>query len=126
VGICDVHSGFELESVKKYNGNKNRRIRKVASNAPFEGATLSKPPAYGRYSDCRSYHVLFIAEFVSPPLQVVRDGQLLRRNMRREFLTKEELTHQLRRQGVEELKDVRAAYVESDDSITVISDKGNK
>lgn len=74
-----------------------------------------------------SYHVPFVEKFVSPPpLQVVRDGRLLRRNMRREFLTEEELTHQLRRREVEELKDVKAAYVESDGSITVISDKGNR
>ena len=35
-----------------------------------------------------SYHVPFVERLdSSPPLQVVRDGRLLRRNMRREFLT---------------------------------------
>src|SRR3712207_6527573 len=37
-----------------------------------------------------SYRVPFIERLVSsPPLQVIRDGELLRRNMRREFLTED-------------------------------------
>lgn len=71
-----------------------------------------------------SFHVPFIERLVSaPPLQVVRDGQLLRRNMRREFLTEEELMNHLRQQGVEEIKDVKAAYVEAEGKITVICHK---
>jgi uncharacterized membrane protein YcaP (DUF421 family) len=35
-----------------------------------------------------SFYVPFIERLVSaPPLQVIRNGELLRRNMRREFLT---------------------------------------
>jgi uncharacterized membrane protein YcaP (DUF421 family) len=71
-----------------------------------------------------SFHVPFIERLVSaPPLQVVRDGQLLRRNMRREFLTEEELMNHLRQQGVEEIKHVKAAYVESEGKFTVITHK---
>ena len=74
-----------------------------------------------------SYHVPLIERLVSaPPIQVVRDGRLLRRNMRREFLTEEELMDHLRQQGIEELKDVKEAYVESEGKITVISDKNGK
>jgi uncharacterized membrane protein YcaP (DUF421 family) len=56
----------------------------------------------------------------APPLPVVRDGKLLRRNMRREFLTEEELMNHLRHQGFSEVKDVKEAYVESEGKITVI------
>jgi uncharacterized membrane protein YcaP (DUF421 family) len=56
----------------------------------------------------------------APPLPVVRDGKLLRRNMRREFLTEEELMNHLRQQGFSEVKDVKEAYVESEGKITVI------
>ena len=69
-----------------------------------------------------SYHSPVIARLVaSPPLQIIRDGQLLRRNMRREFLTEEELLSQLRQEGIAELTDVKAAYVEGEGRITVIS-----
>lgn len=71
-----------------------------------------------------SFYVPFLERLVSaPPLQVVRDGQLLRRNMRREFLTEEELMDHLRQQGMEEIKDVKAAYIEGEGKITVISHK---
>ena len=57
---------------------------------------------------------------VSPrALPVVRDGRLLRRNMRAEFLTEEELVRQLRLEGVEDLGEVKAAYVEGDGSLSV-------
>ena len=52
-------------------------------------------------------------------LPVVRDGRLLRRNMRAEFLTEEELVRQLREDGVEDLGEVKAAYVEADGSLSV-------
>ncbi|WP_132256606.1 YetF domain-containing protein [Paucimonas lemoignei] len=45
------------------------------------------------------------------PLQVVRNGRLMRRNMRRAYLTEEELLSQLRRQGIERIEDVKAAYI---------------
>lgn len=71
-----------------------------------------------------SYHVSFIERLVSsPPLQVIRDGQLLRRNMRREFLTEVELMSYLRQQGIEEIKDIKAAYVEDEGKFTVITNK---
>lgn len=48
-----------------------------------------------------SYYVPFFERLVSaPPIQVVKDGQLLRRNMRREFLTEEELMEHLRQDGI--------------------------
>lgn len=68
-----------------------------------------------------SFRYRFVERCVSPPaLQVVRDGELLRRNMRREFLTEDELMENLRREGIDDLKDVKAAYVESEGKITVI------
>lgn len=68
-----------------------------------------------------SFHFPFIERLVSaPPLCVVRNGKLIRRNMRREFLTEDELMDHLRQQGVDDIKNVRAAYVESEGDITVI------
>ena len=68
-----------------------------------------------------SYHVPFIERLVTaPPLQVIRHGRLLRRNMRREFLTEEELLGILREQGIDDVRDVKAAYVEGEGHIAVI------
>jgi len=68
-----------------------------------------------------SFHIPFIERLVSgAPLQIVRDGRLLRRNMRREYLTEDELMSQLRRQGIEKVEDVKAAYIEGEGQLTVI------
>lgn len=55
-----------------------------------------------------------------PPLDVVRNGQLLRRNMRMEFLTEDELMSQLRQQGITELAVVRRARIEPDGGVSVV------
>lgn len=59
-----------------------------------------------------------------PPLLLVKDGRMLRRNMRKEFLTEEELRSKLREQGIDSLDAVREAYVESDGQISVIKQSG--
>ena len=59
--------------------------------------------------------------FVEPrPLLLVRDGRLLRANMRRELVTQEELESKLRENGVEKLADVRMAYLESSGEISLL------
>ena len=68
-----------------------------------------------------SYHVPLVERLLAPsPLQIVRDGRMLRRRMRREYITEEELMRSLREQGIDDLKDVHAAYVESDGAISVV------
>jgi uncharacterized membrane protein YcaP (DUF421 family) len=60
-----------------------------------------------------------------PPLPLVRDGQLQRRNMRKELLTKEEVLSQLREQGVEDISVVRMAYIEPDGAFSVLKRSGD-
>jgi len=55
-----------------------------------------------------------------PPLLLVRDGRILYRNLRHELVTEEELRSKLREQGVENLVEVRKAYMESDGGVSVI------
>lgn len=57
----------------------------------------------------------------APPLPLVRDGKLLRRNMRREFVTEEELMGQLRAKGIDDLSQVKKAYVESEGELTFVT-----
>ena len=54
------------------------------------------------------------------PIQVIDEGKLLRKNMRREFLTLDELHMQLREEGIERVEDVKAAFIEGDGSVSVI------
>ncbi len=56
-----------------------------------------------------------------PPLQVIDNGKLLRRNMRKEFLTEDELMAQLREEGIEDVSSVKAAHIEGDGNISVIT-----
>jgi uncharacterized membrane protein YcaP (DUF421 family) len=68
-----------------------------------------------------SFRFPYFERLLTPSaIQIVRNGQMLRRNMRREFLTEAELMQQLHKQGVEALEDVKAAYIESEGNITVI------
>lgn len=68
-----------------------------------------------------SYYIPFFERLVlPPPLPVVKDGKMQRRNMRREFLTEQELMGKLREQGVDDVTDVKAAYIEGDGTISVI------
>ena len=54
------------------------------------------------------------------PLPLVKDGRMLRRNMRAEMITREELMSLLREQGVESLGEVRRCYLEGDGHVSVI------
>jgi uncharacterized membrane protein YcaP (DUF421 family) len=53
-------------------------------------------------------------------LVLVRDGKRQRRNMRREFITDDELMSKLREQGLEDLGKVKRMYLEPDGEISLI------
>jgi len=55
-----------------------------------------------------------------PPLLLVRDGQMLRQNLRRELITTEEMMSHLRQHGISKLAEVKRAYMEADGQISVI------
>ena len=57
---------------------------------------------------------------VAPSICLVRNGQMQRRNLRREYITEDELWTQLREQGVESMGDVKEVYLESDGRFSVI------
>jgi uncharacterized membrane protein YcaP (DUF421 family) len=56
-----------------------------------------------------------------PPLLLIKDGRLQRRNMRREMITEDELMGHLREHGVERIEEVKKAYLEGDGRISVIT-----
>jgi len=55
-----------------------------------------------------------------PPLPLIQNGKLLRKNMRQELITEDEVKSQLREQGLEDLTQVREAFMESDGHISII------
>ena len=54
------------------------------------------------------------------PLLLIKDGKLLKRNMRRELISVDELMGQLRLQGLENAQNVKRCYLEDDGHISVI------
>lgn len=71
--------------------------------------------------DWLAFRFPMVRRFVEPTtLPLVRDGQLLKRNLRREFITEEELWARLREQGIDDLAQVKAVYLEPDGNFSVI------
>jgi uncharacterized membrane protein YcaP (DUF421 family) len=71
--------------------------------------------------DWASFHSRAVRRFATPPpLVLVRQGKLLRRHLRREFITVPELMAHLREQGIDKLADVKIARMEADGGISVI------
>jgi uncharacterized membrane protein YcaP (DUF421 family) len=93
-----------------------------------EGAILvGTIVAWNWLLDFLSFHFTPIRRFASPSrLTLVSRGMLQRRNMRREYITPEELKEKLREQGIEDLSEVKAAYLEGDGQISVIRNSGTQ
>ena len=60
----------------------------------------------------------------APTLELVRDGRVLRRNLRREWITMDELMSQLRAKGIEDLSRVKLAVLEADGELSVLESEG--
>ena len=71
--------------------------------------------------DFLNYRFLFIRRLTEPtPLLLVKDGKMLRNNMRREYVTQDELEAKLRGEGIEHLSQVKSMHLEVDGEITVV------
>jgi uncharacterized membrane protein YcaP (DUF421 family) len=67
------------------------------------------------------YRFVAIRPLLRPaPLELIRNGKMLRRNLRQEMITMEELLGELREQGVDRVEDVKVSYMEADGHISVI------
>jgi uncharacterized membrane protein YcaP (DUF421 family) len=61
-----------------------------------------------------------LGDLIHPkPMVLVRDGRLVRANMRRELVSEEELWSELRQHGVRDLDEVSVAYLEGDGKLSV-------
>lgn len=74
------------------------------------------------FLDWLAYHFPRFESLLHPaPLPLVRDGQMLARNMRRELITVDELMSHMREQGVTDLKEIKMASMEGDGRISVVT-----
>lgn len=71
--------------------------------------------------DWLNYRFSFLQKILEPPpLLLIDNGRLQRRNLRHEFVTEDELRAKLREHGVSEYREVQRAYMESDGQVSVI------
>jgi uncharacterized membrane protein YcaP (DUF421 family) len=76
------------------------------------------------FLDWIAYHVPAFHRLIHPsPLPLVKDGKLLRRNMRKELITEDELLSHIRQQGIDDIARVKEAFMEGDGQISVIADQ---
>ncbi len=88
-----------------------------------EGTVLVCTVLFWSYSIEWLIHRFAAVERLLRPQTVllVEDGKMLRRNMRAELVTTEELMAQMRENGIEDLDDVKRACMEADGMISVIT-----
>ena len=71
--------------------------------------------------DWLAYRWAFVYWLLHPPsLLLIRDGQVLYRNLRSQLITRDDLLEQLREQGVDDLQAVKKCYLEGDGRMSVI------
>lgn len=74
--------------------------------------------------DWLSFKFPWFSGLIEPtPLPLIEQGKLLRKNLRRELITEEELMSQLREQGLDDIRKVKKAYMEGDGHISVVQQK---
>jgi uncharacterized membrane protein YcaP (DUF421 family) len=74
-----------------------------------------------------SYHWSFFYKLIRPSkLLLAENGKMLRRNMRKELITAEELMMALREEGFTSLEEVEKVFMESDGTISVMPKKNRR
>jgi uncharacterized membrane protein YcaP (DUF421 family) len=72
--------------------------------------------------DWASFHWKPVRFLTDPePILLVDRGKVLGRNLRREFLTRDDLDSQLRQHGIDDVAQVRRAYLENDGKLSVLT-----
>lgn len=87
-----------------------------------EGLVLVATIAFWAYFlDWLGYRFTVVERLLRPaPLLLIRNGRLLRQNMKRELIREEELMSQLRENGLTQLGEVKKCYMEGDGRISIV------
>ncbi|HQI00971.1 MAG TPA: DUF421 domain-containing protein [Deltaproteobacteria bacterium] len=90
-----------------------------------EGAVLIVTIFFWNYAiDWLGYHFSFFNRLQNlPPLLLVKNGSILKDNLRKELITNDELMSKLREKGVTDLSQISEVYMESDGQISIIQKK---
>jgi uncharacterized membrane protein YcaP (DUF421 family) len=71
--------------------------------------------------DWLTYRSAFLERVLQPPpLLLVRNGRILHRNLRMEFVSEAELRSKLREHGIDDTADIKLAYMEASGEVSVI------
>lgn len=71
--------------------------------------------------DYVSYKSSFTRRFTEPPpIVLVKNGKLILRNMKREYITRTEVQAKMREEGIEDINKIKEMRLESDGSISTI------
>jgi uncharacterized membrane protein YcaP (DUF421 family) len=71
--------------------------------------------------DWLAYHNSVVRRLIDPPpLPLIRNGRWLRRNLRSQWITADEVLSKLREQGVDDVKDVRSATLEPNGELGIL------
>ena len=74
--------------------------------------------------DWLGFRSVFFSKLAQPdPVLLVKDGIILRQNMKKELISIPELMGMLREQGVDELDKVKSCHIESSGNISVVKKK---
>jgi uncharacterized membrane protein YcaP (DUF421 family) len=115
IGITDV-----LVVVLVADATQNAMANEYKSIT--EGLVLVASIGFWDYLfDWLGYRYSFFARLLRPPpVLLIRNGRLMRQNMKKELITEDELMSQLREQGIEDPGRVRKCYLEGDGHLSVI------
>lgn len=71
--------------------------------------------------DMGSYRWKWLDKLTAPPPRpLIKDGEIVHKTARREFLTKEEILSQLRLHGFQDISEVEYAYLEPSGQISIV------
>ena len=77
--------------------------------------------AWNMAIDWLNFHVPALRGWLEPsPLPLIENGRVLHRNLRQEYVSEDELKAKLRENGVDDVRQVAKAHMESDGQISVI------
>ena len=77
--------------------------------------------------DWLAYRSRVFRRLIEPPaLPLIRDGKLLRQNLKKEWITAEEMQSKLREAGIDDIRDVRLACLEPSGELSVMRVDGKE
>lgn len=79
------------------------------------------------FFDWLGFKLKFFENILTPKaLPVIKEGKLMRKNMKSEMITYDEIMSQLRLQGIQHISEVKIAYLEPDGHFSFIKNEDEK